>query len=859
MESYDYKDYFTHNISDTNGLIKFRDIDLTIGNHCNEMEYSKFYLQLTDKFSGRYLNLDIVGETQDSNTKVLATFYKKSDWANGLKELLETPEYIGKLKIYIQFTTKLSYTQWNMNIDIYIHKDLLLDLYELDTLPQLFCLIIKSDYENFYSKQYRYNTIQVQSRSILGNLSKTYKRNLFDYQRDNVNWMINQEYNSVNKPFITHRLPQYYCVYNINSINQTIIYDENNGTLVNYDKLPSIKLNIQGGVLCDDVGLGKTFSMLTLISEQLDKINVEEGFIKTTLLLCPTRLCKQWVEEIEKTYDLNYKLIGNIRQYKKLTFEMLSSYDLIILPYSFLINKNYLNLVQLNTMSDILLHNIKWNRVILDEGHEYINTINTKSVFNTRNELMKIDSKYKWICSATPYNNKYQCYEILNYICKFDTNEEKNYYDIFSGDLRYSIETLIDLSCRKNTRESVKEQVTIPEPIITTEFLNMSPIERTIYDSALNNNDKKIELCNHIMVSDEHISILGNKPLELSEVHSKMTEYYKNKINTYTKRLNNLISENDKKLTMKNKYTNNIEEYKNELIALTSKLEELVDEEDKNSVKETINIIKLHIKEKSDSIELIDNTIEENNIKKEEVNENLNTVNIKYKIFDSINDKIKENEDCPICLENLDELTRVITPCGHIFCANCINEIKNKTNKLKCAICRNPVKLDELSVVKSECSVEENNTNKLGTKLNHLINTLNEIIINKNNRVIVFSQWDNMLKLISKVLNDFNIKSLFINGSMHIVASKIRKFKIDESINVVLISSDKCPSGLNLTEANHIILLDSLNTTKENSKIIEEQAIGRAVRIGQKENVIVKRFIMRNTIEHDYYLRNIDN
>ena len=30
----------------------------------------------------------------------------------------------------------------------------------------------------------------------------------------------------------------------------------------------------------------------------------------------------------------------------------------------------------------------------------------------------------------------------------------------------------------------------------------------------------------------------------------------------------------------------------------------------------------------------------------------------------------------------------------------------------------------------------------------------------------------------------------------------------------------------------------------KNSKIIEEQAIGRAVRIGQKENVIVKRFIM---------------
>jgi SNF2 family DNA or RNA helicase len=72
-------------------------------------------------------------------------------------------------------------------------------------------------------------------------------------------------------------------------------------------------------------------------------------------------------------------------------------------------------------------------------------------------------------------------------------------------------------------------------------------------------------------------------------------------------------------------------------------------------------------------------------------------------------------------------------------------------------------------------------------------------------------------------------------------------------------SSDKSPSGLHLTEASTIILLDTLNTTKEEAQIIEEQAIGRAVRIGQKETVNVKRFIMRNTIEHDYYIRNIES
>ena len=102
-----------------------------------------------------------------------------------------------------------------------------------------------------------------------------------------------------------------------------------------------------------------------------------------------------------------------------------------------------------------------------------------------------------------------------------------------------------------------------------------------------------------------------------------------------------------------------------------------------------------------------------------------------------------------------------------------------------------------------------------------------------------------------------NINNIFINGSINTVNSKIKKFKLDNTNNVVFISSDKSPSGLNLQEASHIILLDSLNTTKENAISIEDQAIGRAVRIGQTKTVNVKRLIMRNTIEHDMYIRNI--
>ena len=101
-----------------------------------------------------------------------------------------------------------------------------------------------------------------------------------------------------------------------------------------------------------------------------------------------------------------------------------------------------------------------------------------------------------------------------------------------------------------------------------------------------------------------------------------------------------------------------------------------------------------------------------------------------------------------------------------------------------------------------------------------------------------------------------HIKYVFIKGNVHVVSSRINKFKTDKTIRIILLSSDTCSSGSNLTEATHIILLDTINATKEISESIEHQAIGRACRIGQTKNVIVKRFIMRNTIEHDFYNRN---
>ena len=805
------------------------------------VDYELTYFDFNNKGnSSYYCNVDICGVTED-NPVTIATFYKQTDNTHGITEILKKESYLGKLKMKLFFENPLeslyyngttsthdSECTWDMKIYIYMKKDFLLNLYDEGCMPQFLFNIIK---KNCRQQSYRFNYKDIVLSDGLyseQNLKKSYKREQFNYQKDNIYWMLQQEQNiRDNIEFNTYHMFTDYKIYDIPNVDITLISNLK-GKILNCDELNKINIKIKGGVLSDEVGLGKTFSMLSLIVETLNMSNDDTtDNNNTTLLICPIRLCTQWIQEIEKTYDLKYKLIRDIRQFKKLTKNDYKENNIILISYNLLSGKKYLELLENEPELVTLFHNYKWARTILDEGHEFVTHCNRKTVNLVKNYLNSIKSKYRWICSGTPFNSIDDYGQILNYI----TVSEQEYY---ITNIMHNVKELSNILFRRNTKDSVKIQVSIPKPRIETEFLDMSTLERLIYDSALNNVDKKIELCNHIMVSDEHLTILGNKPLTLEEIHNKMTNFYRTKIEKYTKR---------------------VEKYNNELDKLNSK---------KNEEQESKTVVKKEKKEKNENEENdIDDSIQVLNVKKEETLEKLKELTAKYNIFNGLDDKIKEDTCCPICMEELDSLTKTLTPCGHLFCSGCISDLKNHSNGslIKCALCRHSYDVKTTVVIKS--NYEKSNEPKLGTKIEHLIKTVQNII-NKNKsegkgnkKIIVFSQWDNMLKLISKVFDDYNINHIFLNGSLNIITSKLRKFKLENDLSVVLMSSDKSPSGLNLTEATTVILLDTLNTTKEKAQIIEEQAIGRAVRIGQKDEVLVKRFIMRNSIEHDYYIRNI--
>lgn len=251
------------------------------------------------------------------------------------------------------------------------------------------------------------------------------------------------------------------------------------------------------------------------------------------------------------------------------------------------------------------------------------------------------------------------------------------------------------------------------------------------------------------------------------------------------------------------------------------------------------------------------------------------------KLFES-NDFIKEKttEPCIICwAEYVNDSSIAVTDCRHIFCGDCFKAMGTNKSSFPCPECRadvhcKKIKITTMAELKGATKPEEASVDpvaapvdidwkaeciaKYGTKMSVLIEYLRGIIgeEGKNNRAIVFSQYDNMLKLIGKTLNEYNISNVYCKGNVHVINKNIDKFKRDPSIRVIMLSSEHSNSGSNLTEASHIIMVDVLNMDKEHTKEVECQAIGRAVRLGQQKPVTVVRLITKNTVESEYYTKN---
>jgi SNF2 family DNA or RNA helicase len=127
-------------------------------------------------------------------------------------------------------------------------------------------------------------------------------------------------------------------------------------------------------------------------------------------------------------------------------------------------------------------------------------------------------------------------------------------------------------------------------------------------------------------------------------------------------------------------------------------------------------------------------------------------------------------------------------------------------------------------------------------KMEELIAQINNL--KGEHKILVFSQFVGMLDLIKRQLDNNKIRYAYLTGQTKKREEQVELFQNDDSVRVFLISLKAGGTGLNLTKAEYVFLIDPWW-----NPAVENQAIDRAHRIGQENKVVAVRLITPNTIE----------
>lgn len=121
--------------------------------------------------------------------------------------------------------------------------------------------------------------------------------------------------------------------------------------------------------------------------------------------------------------------------------------------------------------------------------------------------------------------------------------------------------------------------------------------------------------------------------------------------------------------------------------------------------------------------------------------------------------------------------------------------------------------------------------------------------LKQEEQVIVFSYWHDTLKLVQQTLRTCGLQCSFLDQNN---PKALEQFTSGQ-VPILLLSAQAQASGANLQCATHVVLMDPAGSSAEHGSTLEEQAIGRAARMGQTKPVMVTRFCVKGTLEEPLF------
>ncbi|KAL6922291.1 hypothetical protein FSST1_006317 [Fusarium sambucinum] len=204
--------------------------------------------------------------------------------------------------------------------------------------------------------------------------------------------------------------------------------------------------------------------------------------------------------------------------------------------------------------------------------------------------------------------------------------------------------------------------------------------------------------------------------------------------------------------------------------------------------------------------------------------------------------------------------------CSHVLCAKCIEDSKFsdlETSQRRCPVCVRWYQApspgnetgsgDGTTRRKRKRNTTTNddhehyfNTEGHSTKIRALVEDVRKDLW--TTKSIIFSCWTRTLHLIARHLEKAGIPYLQLDGNSPLPQRQVTldKFENGSETPVLIMTTGTGAFGLNLTSANRIFIAEL-----QWNPSVESQAISRAIRLGQKKEVRVTRYITKDTVEED--------
>ena len=129
------------------------------------------------------------------------------------------------------------------------------------------------------------------------------------------------------------------------------------------------------------------------------------------------------------------------------------------------------------------------------------------------------------------------------------------------------------------------------------------------------------------------------------------------------------------------------------------------------------------------------------------------------------------------------------------------------------------------------------------SKVERLVEALEDAVA-EGHKALVFSQWTSLLDRVEPHLHTAGIRFGRLDGSTRDRAAVIAEFQNEAGPPVLIVSLKAGGTGINLTAADHVFLLDPWW-----NPAVEDQAADRAHRFGQERPVMVYRMVTKDTVE----------